>query len=479
MTNGIEPAGSGELEVRNRAFVSSQPNEIKKILIVTYAFPPAGYVGVFRTLKYCRYLPASGWSPLVLTIDPKDVAHKDSRLLEQIPPDLPIYRTFDVDPAKWIERRGQRRLERAKQANPNGAASAPPPANSQNSRRGLLRKFKDFVGMLLTDCPDSHVFWVPFALARGFRIMREHRPDVIYSTTPPHSTHYVALILGWLFRTPYVIDFRDPWETERPRASSGPIARLLASLERASKRLVVRRAAKVVCCTRGDRDDLKKEVPGLPDERFAVITNGYDPIDFAAVEPAPRTSGKLVLVHSGTIYGGIAGEFFDALRILLRQRPGVVNELEVQLVGQIGVQYADDVRELEAAGLVRAFGLQPHATALRMVQSGDIMLILLGGGIFPPSHIPAKVFEYLYSRKPILAIADPGELTEIVERSGLGAVVSPRPPEALADALLRLLERHMSGKLTTSPNVDYIRSFERTNLAKQLAGVLEEARSAV
>jgi glycosyltransferase involved in cell wall biosynthesis len=246
--------------------------------------------------------------------------------------------------------------------------------------------------------------------------------------------------------------------------------------ERFMKRVIVRNAAKVITVSEGERKELREEFPDLKADHFAFITNGYDPMDFLHVRTLQKTYRKLTLSHVGTIYGGIAGEFLAALQRLVREQPGIGEKLEVRLVGDIAHEYLETVRKLEAAGVLRVYGLRPHGECLQIVSESDVLLILLGGKKFLPSHIPAKVFEYLHAGKPILAIARDGELTEIVKQSGLGIVVSPESSEKLAQTMLDLCMDHAAGRLVKIPNQPYIRSFERAALTEKLAAILNEVK---
>lgn len=430
----------------------------KRILVITYAFPPVAYVGVHRTLKYCRYLSSHQWMPVVLTSRPSDAVFKDEKLCQQIPPEVKVYRTADFDSARLIERLSRLRrrtasvpLPKQPVANDTASPAAPSP----------LTKLKRCVEALLTQSPDSHVFWLPFALLGGIWILFGWKIDVIYSTSPPHSSHIAAFLLAKLFGKPYVLDFRDPW-------------RIGGSLFQSRlKRVIIRNAAKVICVSKGECDELKAEFPELQDEHFAYITNGYDPEDMVAETHTQDRSSRLTLIHAGTIYSGIAGEFFEALQQLVAQDHEVAKLIHVDLVGETAGEYADALGLLEGAGIVTDHGLQPHGTTLRMVQASDVLVILLGGTTFRPSHLPSKVFEYLHAGKPILAITQEGELAQIVRQSGLGIIVPPQSIDMVLEALRVLLADHATGRLTRVPNQSYIRSFERVVLTERLARVLD------
>lgn len=446
-----------------------------KVLIITYVFPPAAWVGGHRTLKYCKYLGNHGWTPVVLTARPIGVTFKDENLLRQLPAYVSVHRTFDVDPAKWEARLAEGKVKRR-----NPAAGMPHTVSGISSAGqlpahppGLLVRAKDLIKAILKESPDSHIFWVPFAFLRGMAVLLKDKVDVIYCTSPPHSAHFTAFLLAKCFRKPYVLDFRDPWYVDGSVRSPGNKIAWLLRLETRAKRMIVRGAARVICVSRGERDELRAEFPELDDHRFTYITNGYDPSDLAAEGSVARQSAKLNLIHAGTIYPGIAGELFDALQRLIASDPVVAEAIQVNLLGEIAEEYMDRVRQLEATGIVKTHGLQPHATTLSMIKASDALLVLMGGVKYLPSHLPSKFYEYLYAGKPILAIAQEGELTSMARQSGLGIVVPPQSVDVLVEAIRDLHEEHVAGRLNREPNLSFIRSFERAALTERLARVLD------
>ncbi len=453
-----------------------------KVLMITYVFPPAAWVGAHRTLKYCKYLGTHGWTPIVLTAKPIGVTFVDESLLRQLPPDVVVHRTFDIDPAKWEARLAKRKLDRRRTAVSDtsvrdGVVESRIPERSP----GFLTRMKDLLKAIVKDSPDSHIFWVPFAFVRGVLVLLKEKVDIIYCTTPPHSSHFAAFLLAKCFRKPYVLDFRDPWYvSDSVRIPAGKVPWLLRSEGRA-KRAMVRGAARVICVSKGECDELRAEFPELDDEHFTFINNGYDPVDIPGSVPVKDRSPKLSLIHAGTIYPGIAGEFFDALQRLLADDPVAAQSLEVHLLGEIAEDYVAVARQLETAGVVRIHGLQPHARTLQMLQTSDVLVILMGGTKYQTSHLPSKFYEYLPVGKPILAIAQEGELTQMARQSGLGIVVPPQDVDKLEQVLRKLLADHAADRLTCSPNPSYIRSFERAVLAEKLAAILDgvlEARRA-
>ncbi len=409
----------------------------------------------------------------MVTIDPRRVERQDAALSSQVPGDVPVFRTHDLDPAKWLDALSPAAPPpAAERGTDSGAGPAPAPAGA----RRLWASFKRRVRQLLTDSPDSHLFWCPFAFLRAARIVLSQRVDVIYCSSPPHSSHLVAYLIARLFSKPYVLDFRDPWSVRGSHTPPVGKLRSVLALETLAKKAIVRKAAAVIAVSPGERNELRTEYPDLPAGRFVDITNGYDPSDFAGAAIAETRSSRLTLTHAGTIYPGAGAEFFEGLERLVRDHPGVERRLRVNLIGEIADEYAGRIKDLERAGVIHVHGTQPHATTLRMVLGSDVLIILLGGSGFLASEIPAKTFEYLYAGRPVLAISREGDLTEILRTSGLGIVVPPGSSDQVARALWTLCNDHDAGTLKRAPNTAYIRSFERSALAAKLAAVLDGAK---
>jgi glycosyltransferase involved in cell wall biosynthesis len=441
------------------------PPPARTVLMVSYAFPPEAYVGGRRTLKYCKYLGQFGWRPIVVTIKPRSDAFQDQRLAEQLPDDVLVLRTRDWDAATLVDT-VSRWMEPLKRRSASNAVGRPEVRSPEpGARASLFSRAKEMVRRLLLESPDSHILWVPLAILRGARVLLTQQVDVIYSSSPPHSSHLAAYVLAKCFRKPHVVDFRDPWVTE---------IGLFQRWQAAAKRAVVTNAARVVVVSPGEPDDLRAEVPELNAGRMAVLTNGYDPDDFSTdrgPEPDPR---YFTITHAGTLYRETGQELFHALEELIASDPSLAKVLRVNLVGEIDAEHRAIVHRLEQTGVVRSLGLQPHQATIAAVQASDVLLILQRGGTAAASHLPAKVFEYLFAAKPILAIAAPGVLSDLLRASGLGVTVAPHDASGLATTIQALYRDHQSGQLRRQPDTVYISRFDRRNLTARFADLLEE-----
>jgi glycosyltransferase involved in cell wall biosynthesis len=447
----------------------------RTVLVIAYAFPPEAYVGARRTLKYCKYLGEFGWRPIVLTIRPRASAFQDERLTHQLPEDLEVHRTRDVDGVEWVTKAAAlwHRVRRRREAPSESNTSSTAGDQRQDTPR-LVERCKALIDRLLLETPDSHLLWVPVAFMRGARILLTRRVDVVYSSSPPHSSHLTGYLLAKIFRKPHVTDFRDPWVIN---GCSNGVSRVdrLERWQLRARRAILTNAAKITVVSPREPQELRARVPELDYGRIAVVTNGYDPEDFPPGDAVAPDPARFTITHAGTIYRETGRAFFDALERVAEQDAPLCQTLRLNLVGDIDPSHAEAIGRLEAAGVVRMLGLQPHHVTLGLMRGSDVLLLLPRGGTSPASHLPAKVFEYLHIGKPIFAIGADGALRELLESSGLGMTADPDDVQGIAEAIQVLCRNVRRGHLRLLPNRAYIEQFDRRSLTERFARVLDEA----
>ena len=235
-----------------------------RALFVSYLFPPGGARGTKRTLKFLRYLPENGWSAAVLTVrDSPNYSFHDNSLLAEVPPGLPVYRARTLESLFHVRRRSKKEVY-------DPVAEAVKAAPPSTIRRGVAFVYHG-VGRF-TRIPDSRILWLPFAVFKGIRAIRQERCRLIYSSGPTHTAHVVGAVLARLFRLPLVIDFRDAWvgDPAKPKEHA-----LVEKGNQCLERFCVHRASFVVCTTDGMKADFEKRYPDMP-AKCVTITNGFD-----------------------------------------------------------------------------------------------------------------------------------------------------------------------------------------------------------
>lgn len=380
----------------------------KRVLLIAYHFPPIkGSSGLERTLALVRHLPAHGWQPLVLTVTPNAYAGTSPERLASIPSGTLVHRAFAVDASSVLSLRGRY---------PSWAV-----------------------------VPDRWQSWVPTAALAGLRLIRRHRPAVIWSTYPIASAHNAAALLQRLSGLPWVADFRDPMVEQDPRTGEWyPGDERLRAARLRTEARVAGRAAAAVFCTEAARAIYAKRHLGGALDTCHVVPNGFDEDAFAGLVPtaADDPSRPIVIVHSGTIYPTAdrdPSHFFRALAHVVSDRSSARRPVQVVLRGS-GVDglYTQLLTDLGLQDAVRFEALVPYRQALQEMLDADGLLLFQGYTSNPA--VPAKLYEYFRAGRPILGLVDAeGETARALRQNGFDTLAPLDDADRIAVALRAFL----------------------------------------
>jgi glycosyltransferase involved in cell wall biosynthesis len=473
----------------------------RRLMVVSYFFPPLGGVGVQRTLKWIRHLEHLGWRAAVIAPRNSGYRARDPALGSDIPATAEVHRTAVVEPdqapavmaALKVRFSGARgRFDRRVSRHRDGDESVPPArADRPSTMRRLARRvWAAFVRGLV---PDDRVGWAPFAVPAALRVHRRTPVDAIYSSSPPMTAHLVAGIVSRRTGLPWVADFRDPW-LGNPFAPRGAAWR--RPLDRRLERWIVSRADRVVFAMPTLRARYAERYPDVAG-RFVTITNGYDRAEFRAPEevssPRPRDRGapppsrsfgpshrptvksdRFRIVYAGSLYGETELELFLAgVELFLGGRPAARDILRIDFVGWFSDRNSEIAGRFLERGrispVVEFHGFRPRSEALRRVRDADAVLQILADRPGNEMFLGAKLFEYLASGKPLLAVLPEGDARTMLAELGWGIVADPTPA-GVADGLGRLLDAPAPTNLPDPEG-----RYDRSRLARRLAEVLDEA----
>lgn len=418
---------------------------MKNVLILAYYFPPLGMGGTQRTAKFAKYLPYFGWNPIVVTV--KDVAYyaKDPTLLADVR-DVEIHRTGSLDPLRllYLFSKGE-------------SAGAP-----SGGHRRMFAKLLSWVFV-----PDAKVLWLPFAFFRALRVLRTQDVSCLLTTSPPHSVHFLGLLLKKMKHLTWVADFRDGWSGGNFQDEPTPLHKWL---NRTCERLILRNADQVIAVSDGLKENLAAAVlQGR--ERFHTITNGFDQEDFSEL-PELRRDDRFNIVYSGalTSMAPVRG-FLQAVKALVARDPDAREKLRVRFVGaDLEGAAAQQVSELELEDMVEFLGFLPHRTSLEKVHTADLLLYPVSNEA-SADFVPGKTFEYLAARKRVLAVGAETEGLKILQRHGSVVWLAHDDIEGMTNAI----RDAMAGEWTvesSSPD-DAALVFERKRLTGRLARILD------
>ncbi len=441
--------------------VSPDDPKPRKVLMLAYVFPPFFSVGgSMRIVKFIKYLPASGWLPVVLTIDDKTEYSTQRRegseaLLADIPKSVKIYRTSPGEPSVEF-------LEKSRKAKRKNVFSAVALGGLSWLRR-LARR------LLLI--PDENITWLPFALRTGRQIVDLEAIDVIFATCPPFSVAIIGSFLKYFTRRPLILDFRDDWVDTRWFNLKPWWVR---QTNRLLEHWVVRYADKVILVTEWSRRAFVARYPKESEAKFAFISNGCDLEDYAGLRNAtmePQTAG-FTIVHSGLL-GTSQGwkrnprPFFQALSILMKQNRDLASRLSVMFTGHLPEEFSSQLEDLGLSTVVTELGFVPRDEYARLLNAADILLAINYEDY--PTLIPGKIYEYwAVSGPPILLLSVKGAAQSLVETHELGICVPPSDVDAIKDAILDTYQKRVGGT-PRRIKPDGIEQYDRRFLAAKLA----------
>ncbi len=409
---------------------------MKRILLIAYHFPPIRRSsGIQRTLSFATHLRDHGWQPIVLTVHPRAYVTTSPDQLGDIPDDVIVERAFALDTARHLAVAGR-------------------------YPRLLAR-------------PDRYAAWAPGGIWAGLRLIRRHRPACLWSTYPVATAHLIGSALQRLSGLPWVADFRD--SMTEPNYPADPTAwRDFRRIERRT----VQRAAGVVFTTPGARRMYAERYPEVPDDRWHVIPNGYDEDLFASVErtlEAREPAGRpLRLVHTGILYPSERDPraFFEAVSRLKRRGTIDAGRLRIVLraTGHDAV-YRPMLERLDIGDIVELAPGIAYREALAEQMTAHGLLIFQAASC--NHQIPAKLYEYLRARRPVLALTDPaGDTAASLRDAGLDTTVPLDDGEAIERTLEAFLHAIETGTAAL-PAPEVVTGHSRAAGAARLARILE------
>ena len=433
---------------------------MKRLLVVTYYWPPEGGSGVQRWVKFTRYLRSCGWEPIIYTPENPEISSPDPALSEELPEGLEVLRRPIREPYEMY-----RRLTGGGSTRITELAAG---AKSNKSRVSLFIRGNCFI-------PDPRRGWVRPSVKFLSEWLREHPVDAVVTTGPPHSMHLIGRGLHRKTGLPWVADFRDPWT----KMFYFKDLRLLPFARRRHLRLeqsVLDEASAVVAVSAQVRDDFASRTG----TRVELITNGYDAADFDG--PAPeRDRDHFRVVHTGLLGAdGNPSRLWKVLADKCSADPAFRSHLQLRLAGKVDSDVVDSVNAAGLEGNLVLTGYLPHAETVLEQRSADLLLLPLREGPEGGKIVPGKTFEYLAARRPVLGIGDPaGAAAGILDECGAGKMVSWTDEAAIAAAVDDAWERFLSGNSSTdrmAPVGDAaIERYSRQSLTARYAALLDSA----
>jgi len=449
---------------------------MKKILLVSYHFPPDAAVGGIRTAKFSKYLPEFGWSPIVLTAKEKAYDSTDQSRMSDVVDVDKVFRTVAwPDPSAvymkikkwWYSIRGKEHIfeEKVKTYSQTDHGGA-------KGRLGRMR----YIFLSIIALADGKLGWIPPAMLRALFIMTRHRVNCVFTSGPPHTAHLVGLALKMVHRTRWIADFRDPMTLNPIRAASS-CTRLLEKVEQWMEKRIVTHADKIVSVTGRMSQAFMEHYPEIEKSKFVTISNGFDPADLSGLS-RPASNCKFRMSYIGTFYLGRTPSYFlKAVRELVSERNISRQDIEICFIGSSGYidgRSAEDIVQDEGlSSMTKIRGPLPYKHAIAEMAASHVLLLLAPNQYY---QIPGKAFEYMASGADIIALTSDGATADLLRETGCGIVAEPNSIHQIKAAIEVYYQKYKVGKCRPkrySSSQQSLNRYHRKTLTKELVSVLQ------
>ena len=420
---------------------------MKKVLVITYYWPPAGGSGVQRWLKFTKYLPKYDWKPIVYTPENPYFEVQDESLLNDITSEVEIWKTPIWEPYTLKDKLF-------------GKGESSQSAGVITNKKSLKNKVLNWVrGNVFI--PDPKINWVKPSVKVLLKKIKEEGIEHIITTGPPHSMHLIGLGLKKAIpNLKWIADFRDPW-SELDLLDEFNLSSSSTKKHKDLEKEVLQTADVALTVSETWVDDLKR----LGGGRVELITNGYDVADF---ELKPKTNNEFIIGHYGLLnHLRNPKNLWKALADLCTENTDFNDKLKIHLSGNIDGEILAEIETYpQLKGKVKQLGYISHAKVLHQYNEADLLLLLLFNSKSGVGNYPGKIFEYFAAQKPIVAFGPEGSDTQkLIEKTNTGMYFSYAETN-LKNDFLRLFKKEVNFSLENNED------FTRQKLSHDLANLL-------
>ena len=435
---------------------------MKRVLIISYYWPPTGGSGVQRWVKFAKYLPALGWQPVIYTPENPEQLAVDETLAGEVPAEAEVIRRRIVEPYEMYKKmlRKSGHSKEAVEVNP---------VNAQN--KSFLQKVAMWIrGNFFR--PDPRCLWIRPSVRFLKKYLKEHPVDLIVSTGPPQSMHMIGRKLAQETGLPWIADFRDPW-TKIFYFKHLSMTRATERWHHKMEKKVLDDATAVVAVSPLVQQDFQ----AMTQTPVDLITNGFDECDFHQ-EPFKMAEGGpqqlFTITHTGLFAAdGNPTVLWEVLAEKCRTCEEFRKSLRINLIGKTDEQIIKAAHDAGLGENVYDLGYQHHARAVDEQRKASLLILPLRKEPEYKAVLPGKLFEYLASYRPILGIGQPdGAMSMILDSTKTGVVFDWDDKEAIAKYIDECWEKHLEGCLRVEGSD--ISQFTRRNLTRRMAQLFEE-----
>lgn len=426
---------------------------MKKVLIVTYYWPPAGGIGVLRCLKIAKYLRSFGWEPIIYTVDNPNYPFEDESNFKDIPKDIEVLKHA----ALQFENVFKKAVKKEKQSINNVVFSAG--KKSSFMKFGIWVRANFFI-------PDAKALWIKPSVKYLSKYLKENKVDAVFSDGPPHTNTVIALKIAKKFNIPWLSDYQDPW-TQVDYYNKFPLSKWADARHKALEFECLTNADKIISASPSFSEGLSE----LGAKNPGVVYYGYDEDDFKNIKST--LDQKFSIIHAGILASDrLPYEFLKALASIIKEDEQFKKDLVLKLIGSIDDETLEIIKTIIPKGNLELTGLISRNEVLQQISNVQVLLNLVNK-INSKGRIPGKIYEYFRAKRPIVSIGDTkGDVAKLIEETQSGACFEYEDFQNTKDHLLKLYAKFKTEDLKeTKGKIEHLSNYNQTQI---VANYLDE-----
>jgi glycosyltransferase involved in cell wall biosynthesis len=417
---------------------------MKKVLFISYYWPPSGKASLHWPLKIIKHLPKFNWLPIVLTVEEDTFSQKDETLIVDVPKLVKVFKAKSYEPFniyKMFTGKGKEEQLVASET-------------ISTKNKSLAHRLSIWIRMNLF-IPDARVGWYFPAVKKGMDVLKEESADAVVSIGPPHTTHLIGKKLSAKYNLPHIPVFIDPW-IDISYYRNFKRNRLTLSIDNRMEKSVLNNAAAVVFITETMKMDYENKYPSIK-EKSNVLYWGYSEEEFEGIRTKKKSTEEKTIVHAGNIFSyQNPVKFWKQIKMEIESG----NKLKLKFIGTVDPAIVESIQDAGLNNYTQYEGFLPYKKMLDEICNADFLLVCAT----EPRHVPGKLFEYLRTGKPIISFGDDNdEVKKILKETNAGMMFSYDENGSEFFRNYSLLKK----------NDEIVRRFERKSIASSFKKVFD------
>jgi len=416
---------------------------MKKVLFLTYYWPPSGKASLHFPLQLIKHLNEFGWQSTVATVAEETFTQKDDSLLAEIPPDVKVYKIKSFEPFDLY-----RKFIGKTETEPLIASET-----ISKEKKNLSHRISIWIRMNLF-VPDARIGWYPFAVKFLEKLLKHEKFDAIITVGPPHSTHLIGLRLSKLFHLPHIPIFIDPW-VDIIYYKDFKRSALTVGIDKYFEKSILKNASHIIFVTKSMRTDFIDKYPFVLN-KSTVLYWGYNEENFSEIPQKKKFSDDKILLHAGNIF-----DYQNPKRLweYLKEKISQGERLKLQFIGTVSPEIRKSLIKNGLEKVTEFLGFLPYQEVISKLYAADYLLVCTT----EKRHVPGKLFEYLRAQKPILCFGDENpEVGELIKNGNAGMFLSYQNSG----------EEFFKNIQSFSTDLSFAKGFDRKKAASILAEIL-------